>query len=654
MPKRPRSGESSDLVGRASFVSDRRASIDFAPRTTYSPPPIDTAPASAYPRGTSPSNVGRPLRPLPSPSSLIHPPSAAPSVVAAAIPSTGSPAPSYQPSGSVHSVHTASASSATSAHMADLQHQVTLKSLALQTLQSEYASLLQKLQRERVKSQTIEKKTNVADQEVNDLTGRNEELADAVKNLEVRLEESEKKRESERADIAREKEQWGRMLDMSNRLQARQAEERQKLAEERDLLKARVTAYEEQGITHAHNFESDVHGQLSRDSDVAVDEDVRQSKPGVIGVVAGLKREVGVLKARIEILRFSLQQVKRHNEETGDKTRDFLDHSNNLRNAIDRVLNDGGWDVPSKNLSKGQATTATSQDGSPNSGKSTSPQREATTLSSTQEHAPRPQEAPRSHNALQQPPMQQRPASPLTIAASKGRAVSPGPEELGFHVQPSTSSPEELIRALGPVPAPVSGLGNVTAPSPANYQAQDERPRGVAPPYIDAWKLPPPPTLRHNRFRKDGLSPHGSDDSGVALRRPYSEGEDALRPRPQVPPYHHITPYNNQGLLPAHAATSPLSYRSSPGPARDGNSPSNSSGSNKARSPDSVASDPEPTLKLEKSSPHPVPGFEEIGSMPRFPEMSIQHHGLGSFRHYSYAPKMDAAAAMPPPPRPFT
>ena len=133
--------------------------------------------------------------------------------------------------------------SAISAHIADLQHQVTLKSLALQTLQAEYASLLQKLQRERVKSRTMEK-TSEAHQEVNDLTDKNEDLTEEVKRLQMQLEESERKRESERADSVREKEQWLRMLEIGGRLHSRNTEEKQRLKDEKNYLSQRVAAYE--------------------------------------------------------------------------------------------------------------------------------------------------------------------------------------------------------------------------------------------------------------------------------------------------------------------------------------------------------------------------------------------------------------------------
>lgn len=81
-----------------------------------------------------------------------------------------------------------------SAHIADLQHQVTLKSLALQTLQSEYASLLQKLQRERVKSQAFEKKFSIADAEVTELNEKISDLTELNALLTSEIQEYDRRR----------------------------------------------------------------------------------------------------------------------------------------------------------------------------------------------------------------------------------------------------------------------------------------------------------------------------------------------------------------------------------------------------------------------------------------------------------------------------
>lgn len=242
------------------------------------------------------------------------------------------------------SIHSASTNSVTSAHLADLQHQVTLKSLALQTLQSEYASLLQKLQRERVKSQTIEKKTSVADQEVNDLTGKNEELTDQVKSLEAQLEQSEKKREAERADASREKEQWGRMLDMGGRLHAKNAEDKQKLAEEKDVLLQRIKAYEEDNNVRfdqirerlSSNMESSQRGSdaggVVRDAGVELD--------STDGTVGRLKQQVFLLEGRISVLRYALETVRQQSHDLDDGARRVVSDSERICDAIDRALND--------------------------------------------------------------------------------------------------------------------------------------------------------------------------------------------------------------------------------------------------------------------------------------------------------------------------
>ena len=121
--------------------------------------------------------------------------------------------------------YTAPDSPGTRQHIADLQHQVTLKSLALQTLQSEYAALLQKFRRENVKSHTIEKKTDVTDQEINELTSKKEHLNEQVKALEAQLEESENKRESEHLIAASEREQWTQMLAFDRKLQIKRTED---------------------------------------------------------------------------------------------------------------------------------------------------------------------------------------------------------------------------------------------------------------------------------------------------------------------------------------------------------------------------------------------------------------------------------------------
>jgi len=648
-PKRPRSGPSPDQAKLSAVTpisyGDWRASTDFPARPNYSPPPAaESAPTPVHTHPGSPIQAGRSLRPLPSPSSYAFPPSIPPTGRSA-----GSPAPSYQPSGSIHTVST---SSATSAHIADLQHQVTLKSLSLQTLQSEYASLLQKLQRERVKSQTIEKKTAVADQEVNDLTGKNEELAEQVKSLQAQLDESEKRREAERAEAAREKDQWGRMLEMGGRLHSKNVEDRQKLVEERDELLRKVLDYEEENQFRINRRKEEAladfkgkpltkaapilePGELASSSQIVANE-------GAPGTVAALKSQVEVLTARIEVLHGCLQSLKRHNEETGQRTRDFLRHSDQLALAIDRAL-----DGNPRSHQPGQEPESVSgricADDLQELHEMPSPPTQHPLLK-VQVEPPQFSHAPPTQPSSQPTTTMSRPSSTLTAtAAAVGRAVSPGPEELGFHVQPSTSTPEELIKALGPVPAPAPGLptptsaspkqrGNLSGPGSFYSSGLDVSSMdSTSGERTDAWMMPRP--WRSANEDNRSLSP-----TRVAT--------DRLLVRAHVSPYHSVPSSYQTHDVPSHHAPSPRSYRSSPRLVREGDSSSLSSTSERSRSPESYASDSElrsaKTGMTQSETRHSgaywqvdIPGSVQ-------PVSRWDNHGL----------ELETTTAMPPPPRP--
>ncbi|KAK5700979.1 hypothetical protein LTR97_005498 [Elasticomyces elasticus] len=593
--KRVRSGDSPEF-GPSSAIYDRRASIDFPPRNMYSPQAIGSAPHSAYPRTASPSLAGRGLRPLPSPSSLAYPQSAAPSLN----PPTGhpgSPALSYQASASIH---TASTNSVTSAHIADLQHQVTLKSLSLQTLQSEYSGLLQKLQRERVKSQTIEKKTTVSEQEVNDLTGRNEELTEQVKNLEQQLEDSEKKRESERAEGAKEKEQWSRMLDMSSRLQGKLAVERQNLVEERDALKRRAMGLESEVKGRSRSpvtFRGNVAATLPSSSSV------EQPQTLPVTLIAGsdvtdLNREISQLKAKIKDLTLALQEAQRKTGELSEHSRGVLRKSSEVAQTINKALGtvkspspEQGNAVPDSNT-RGPAPIALLPGAQPSSFR-TGPPIVVSTAKSP------PKLAVKSRPGLPTPTSATGPS--MAEMTSAGRAVSPGPEELGINVQHSTSSPEELVKALGPAPAPLPTF---------QFQAST-----YAPVYSAARRQSVSPPEAHHSYT------HAS-------------------------PYRHVqSPYTTQHGHIGRPGASPPSDHGSMGSAHDRDSPPQQNPVSKRRSSETfIASRPSEDSRS-------FPGARLMHMEPQRKVSNISNAappGLASFRQWNY----DTRSEMPPPPRP--
>lgn len=157
----------------------------------------------------------------------------------AAIDDSSVPANIHHPPVSVMS-HSHSSSSAESVHYANLQRQVTLKSLSLQTLQSEYSSLLQKLHREQLRNQTIERKTTVAETEINTLSNQNEDFIEQIKTLTTQVETYENKMESMRAEFNRDKIQWVSMLSNDNKIVTRLATAQRAWAKEKISLQLRL------------------------------------------------------------------------------------------------------------------------------------------------------------------------------------------------------------------------------------------------------------------------------------------------------------------------------------------------------------------------------------------------------------------------------
>lgn len=310
------------------FEEQRRASDSLQrnePSRTFSPSHSDSWASSAQPRQQSPSLYGRSLRPLPSPSSMATA-SQKGFWNAPAAPPGSSPTSANQAS---TSIHTSTTSTAANQHIAELQHQVTLKSLSLQTLQSEYTSLLQKSQRDRLKSQTFEKKATAADQEINDLTARNEELTEQIRTLETQLEECEKKRETERSDAVREKDQWGRMLEMSGRLQAKNADDRQKLVHEKESLQQRLQIYENEAALSAKRRASQSYKASSPSGqDAGTIETSRQANEESkedVARIATLQHENEMWQKRTYLLRSVLERMEEQYASFMEKRRKLLE-----------------------------------------------------------------------------------------------------------------------------------------------------------------------------------------------------------------------------------------------------------------------------------------------------------------------------------------
>ena len=141
------------------------------------------------------------------------------------------------------------------AHVQDLQHQVSVKTLGLQTLQREYDSLLQKLERQRTKCATLEKKFEVSDVEINSLTDEKENLERQVETLERQVEDAQNVRDEARKTGADQSAQYMKMIEMAGRLQAKATDDRKKWEQEKVSLIGRIEELESsQSQLASHNL----------------------------------------------------------------------------------------------------------------------------------------------------------------------------------------------------------------------------------------------------------------------------------------------------------------------------------------------------------------------------------------------------------------
>jgi hypothetical protein len=186
------------------------------PPDSGQPPPSPhptVSSGSVYGSSQSPMGMGASGRMLPSPSSM-H-----------TAPSLSSVQGTYSP-GSTQSAH--------STHLQDLQHQISTKSLALTTLQREHDQLLAAYSRMQIRCQTLDKKSQVSDHEINTLTEEKIRLQAQVDAFETQVEELVKARDEAQRQTTANGAQYMRIMAMSSKLQIQGAEEAKRYKVERE------------------------------------------------------------------------------------------------------------------------------------------------------------------------------------------------------------------------------------------------------------------------------------------------------------------------------------------------------------------------------------------------------------------------------------
>lgn len=208
----------------------RRSLIGEPPPMSLSHSPRETGSSMGLPfvQSQSPSQAAVAGLTLPSPSSL----SFSSNILPPISPRTG-------PSQSVHA-----------SHLQDLQHQISTKTLALQTLQREHDNLLAAFSRSQIRCATLDKKFQVSDTEINSLTEERIKLMSQVEAFETQVEELISSREEARKQSVANGGQYMKIMAMASRLEGQGAADRKKWTLEKEEWEQEKAGLRQKILTH--------------------------------------------------------------------------------------------------------------------------------------------------------------------------------------------------------------------------------------------------------------------------------------------------------------------------------------------------------------------------------------------------------------------
>jgi chromosome segregation ATPase len=199
-----------------------------------------------------------------------------------------------------------------SAELQDLQHQVSLRTSELRTLQREHDALLQKFERQKGKCAMMEKKLEFSDVEMDSLRDVKEKLSVQVSTMECQIEDLQQSRDEARRQLVANGAQYMQIMEMANRLQTQSTEAKRKWETEKAGLEQRIRVLEEAMVTGTERPipTSDAEQQpgiTPVSSPIGFAHNVSTSQAETISV---LRTEVGRLRSRTQTLEAAMQTMR--------------------------------------------------------------------------------------------------------------------------------------------------------------------------------------------------------------------------------------------------------------------------------------------------------------------------------------------------------
>lgn len=245
--------------------------------------------------------------------------------------------------------------SAHNAHLQDLQHQISTKTLALQTLQREHDQLLGAFSRSQIRCSTLDKKSQVSDHEINSLTEEKIRLQAQVETLEAQVEDLIKAKDEVHRQTTADAAQWRQIVAMSSQLQAQGAEEAKRYKSDRESwerdrggLQRRITELESGKLTLV-------------DASRSADSGVSTSSGNILTSTSleTLRAEIVRLRSKCADMEVALQHLRRVIEQMDQVMGEFA----NIRERINVQTRYGlhGQDLPDAEMEKAAERTEPSK-----------------------------------------------------------------------------------------------------------------------------------------------------------------------------------------------------------------------------------------------------------------------------------------------------
>jgi hypothetical protein len=191
---------------------------------------------------------------------------------------------------------------AQSGNQQDLQHQISVKTLEVQTLQRKYDNILQELEQQKARCATLEKNVEVSHVENISLANGKEKLQTQLVTIEGQVEELQQSRDEARRQLVANGAQYMRIIEMANRLQFQSSENKRRWEGERTELEQRIRLLEEAMVTGTE-----------QPTPTPTPDAEHQSNIGPVPTATSLSSQaerINVLRAEVHRLRFRIQTLE--------------------------------------------------------------------------------------------------------------------------------------------------------------------------------------------------------------------------------------------------------------------------------------------------------------------------------------------------------